>query len=544
MISKQEDRYFFAGDETPYRLLTSEHVEVRQAAGGKEFLEVRPEALREVARAAFHEVSFFFRSRHLQGWRDILGDPEASANDRFVAHTLLQNAVIAALGRLPSCQDTGTALIAAKRGHLVLTDGRDHHYLAEGIKATYHKDNLRYSQIAPVSMFEERNTGTNLPAGIDISLDEGDVYRFLFMAKGGGSANRTMLFQQNRTLLNEKSLQSFLEEKLPLLGTGGCPPYHLGIVIGGLSAEDNLKTLKLATAGELDHLAEAADGSGTPYRDRLWEQRVIEITRKIGLGAQYGGKYMALDARVIRLVRHAASLPVSIGISCSADRHIKGLICRDGVFLEQLEHEPLRYLAAAPNPGDEVSPVIDLDRPMDEVCRELAAYPVGSRLTLSGTLIVARDIAHAKIAEILAREGRLPDYFKNHPIFYAGPAKTPEGMASGSMGPTTAGRMDPYLPLFMAHGGSRITIAKGNRSSLACEACRQYCGFYLGSIGGAAAILAEENIVAMEVVDFPELGMEAVRKIKVKEFPVILVSDNQGNDLFSDIARRRSADKG
>ncbi len=520
-------------DTTPYRLLTKDYVST-SSFQGKAILQVAPEALELVAREAFREVAFFLRPGHLQNLKNILDDPEASDNDRFVAHTLLQNAVIAADGKLPGCQDTGTAIIIGKKGQHVYTGADDAEWLSKAVFKTYQQENLRYSQLAPISMFEEKNTGNNLPAQIDLYASSGDSYEFLFLAKGGGSANKTFLFQQTKSLLNEASLVKFIEDKVKYLGTSACPPYHLALVIGGTSAESCLKIVKEASAGYLDHLPTEGNAHGQAFRDREWEARVQKICQETGIGAQFGGKYFVHDVRVIRLPRHAASCPVGIGVSCSADRNIKAKITKDGIFIEELEHKPARFLPAQ-DPILEKPVEIDLDRPMPEILNELRKHPIKTRLKLSGTLIVARDVAHARIQQMLNEGKPMPDYFKNHPIYYAGPAKTPEGMPSGSFGPTTAGRMDPYVAPFMAKGGSLIMLAKGNRSPEVAASCKTFGGFYLGSIGGPAAILAKQNILSVEVVDFADLGMEAIRKIRIKDFPAFIVCDHQGNDFYSNI---------
>ncbi len=526
--------YPLGPDTTEYRLLTKDHVSVERF-GDREVLKVEPEALSLLAREAFTDVNFLLRPAHLAKLRLILDDPEASDNDRFVAGTLLKNAVIASQGKLPSCQDTGTAIVIGEKGERVWTGGDDEAALEEGIYRTYAEENLRYSQMAPLSMFEERNTGSNLPAQIDIhaaSGGHGDEYDFLFLAKGGGSANKTYLFQETKSLLNEKSLDKFLREKLFSLGTAACPPYHLAVVIGGTSAEATLKAVKLASAGYYDSLPSKGQGKGQAFRDREWAERITAMARESRIGAQFGGKYFVHDVRVLRLPRHAASCPVGIGVSCSADRNIKAKITRDGIFLEKLERNPGRFLEGA-NAGAEAEPVaIDLNRPMDAIRAELSKYPIKTRLSLSGPLIVARDVAHARIKQMLDAGGAMPQYFRDHPVYYAGPAKTPKGMASGSFGPTTAGRMDGYVDEFMAKGGSFLMLAKGNRSPVVREACAKHKGFYLGSIGGPAAILAQDNILKVEVVDFEELGMEAVRRIWVKDFPAFIVVDDKGNDFF------------
>ncbi|RYZ58802.1 MAG: fumarate hydratase, partial [Proteobacteria bacterium] len=461
-----------------------------------------------------------------------LEDPEASDNDRFVAHTLLQNAVIAAEGKLPSCQDTGTAIVIGKKGDSVFTGIDDAEALSSGIFKTYQNENLRYSQLAPLSMFEEKNTGSNLPAQIDIYSTYGNSYDFTFLAKGGGSANKSFLFQETKSLLNEEKLMKFLEEKISKLGTSACPPYHLAVVIGGPSAEAVLKTVKEASAKNLDNLPTEGNAYGQSYRDLEWEKRINKMCNEMGIGAQFGGKYFIHDVRVIRMMRHAASCPVGIGVSCSADRNVRGKITADGIFLEQLETNPAKFLPKV-NPTLEKPVEIDLDQPIDQVIAELSKYPVKTRLLLKGTLIVARDVAHARLQKMLDEGKPMPEYMKNHPIYYAGPAKTPEGMPSGSFGPTTAGRMDPYVAPFQAMGGSRIILAKGNRTQQVTDACKKYKGFYLGSIGGPAAILAKENIESVELVDFEDLGMEAIRKIKVKNFPAFIVVDDKGNDFYA-----------
>ncbi len=520
-------------DTTRYRLLTKDFVSAIEV-DGKPMLKVDPQGLELLAREALKDVSFFLRSEHLAKLRKIIDDPEASDNDRFVAHTLLQNAVIAADGKLPSCQDTGTAIVIGKKGQFVFTGADDASHLAKGIFKTYQQENLRYSQLAPLSMFEEKNTGSNLPAQIDLYATPGDSYEFLFLAKGGGSANKSYLYQQTKSLLNEKRLTEFVRDAVSSLGTSACPPYHLALVIGGTSAEACLKTVKEASAGYLDHLPTEGNSHGQAFRDLEWEKKVTEICRETGIGAQFGGKYFVHDVRVIRLPRHAASCPVGIGVSCSADRNIKGKITKDGIFLEQLETNPKQFLPAK-DPILSAPVEIDLDQPMEKILATLRQFPVTTRLKLRGTLIVARDVAHARILQMLESGQEMPEYFKNHPIYYAGPAKTPSGMPSGSFGPTTAGRMDPYVAPFMAKGGSLVMLAKGNRSAQVTDACKAYGGFYLGSIGGPAAILAKENILSVSVVDFEDLGMEAVRKIQVKDFPAFIVVDDKGNDFFANM---------
>ncbi len=500
---------------------------------GQSVTHVPSEALTLLAREAFADVSFLYRTGHLQQLRDILDDPEASKNDAYVALEMLKNAVIASEKIFPMCQDTGTATVVAKKGDRIFSGGgcSDEEAISRGIFETYTEKNLRYSQMAPLTLFEEKNTGCNLPAQIDIQSVSSSSYDFLFIAKGGGSANKSFLFQETKAILNHQSLLPFLKRKITDIGTSACPPYHLAIVIGGSSAETTLKTVKLASAGYLDTLPEEGNAYGRAFRDRTMEGEVLQMTREIGLGAQFGGKYFCHDVRVIRLPRHGASCPVGIGVSCSADRNIKGKITREGVFLEQLETEPARFL---PTPKtDEASGVaIDLNRPMDEILSELSNHPVGTRLSLSGEIIVARDIAHAKLAEEIKNGGDLPPYFKNRVIYYAGPAKTPKGHASGSFGPTTAGRMDPYVPIFQALGGSRIMLAKGNRSQKVTEACQKNKGFYLGSIGGPAARLGRDCITRAEVLAYEELGMEAIFSITVKDFPAFIIVDDKGNDFY------------
>ena len=520
-------------DDTKYRLLTKDHVSISEV-NGRKILNVKAEALSLLAEEALSDVSFYLRPSHLQKLVNILEDPEATSNDQFVAYTLIQNAVTAAGEELPSCQDTGTAIVMGKKGEDVYTGTNDAEHLSKGVFNTYQDKNLRFSQVVPLTMMDEKNTGTNLPAQIDIYSTQGNAYKFLFMAKGGGSANKTFLYQKTKALLTDANLKDFVKNTLMDLGTAACPPYHLALVVGGTSAESNLKTVKLASAGYLDHLPTSGNDGGRAFRDLEWEKIVKTLTEEAGIGAQFGGKYFAHDVRVIRLPRHAASNPVGIGVSCSADRNIKGKITEDGVFLEQLEKEPAKYLPATA-PHLEPAVEIDLDRPMEEVLAELTKYPVKTRLNLRGTLIVARDMAHARIMEMLEKGEEMPEYFKNHPIYYAGPAKTPKGKPSGSFGPTTAGRMDPYVAPFQAIGGSMIMLAKGNRSQQMIDACNKYGGFYLGSIGGPAAILAEENIKSVEVVDFPELGMEAVRKIKIVNFPAFIITDDKGNDFFQQL---------
>ncbi|WP_042368649.1 fumarate hydratase, partial [Streptacidiphilus neutrinimicus] len=521
-------------DDTPYRLITSEGVSTFEA-NGRTFLQVEPEALRLLAAEAMHDISHYLRPAHLAQLRRILDDPEASPNDKFVALDLLKNANIAAAGVLPMCQDTGTAIVMGKRGQGVLTSGGDEEALSRGVYDAYTKLNLRYSQMAPLTMWDEKNTGSNLPAQIELYATDGDAYKFLFMAKGGGSANKSFLFQETKAVLNEASMMAFLEQKIRSLGTAACPPYHLAIVVGGTSAEYALKTAKYASAHYLDTLPTEGSPSGHGFRDLELEKKVFELTQKLGIGAQFGGKYFCHDVRVVRLPRHGASLPVAIAVSCSADRQAVAKITAEGVFLEQLERDPARFLPDTTDEhlSDDVVNV-DLNRPMDEIRAELTKHPVKTRLSLTGTLVVARDIAHAKIKERLDAGDGMPQYLKDHPVYYAGPAKTPEGYASGSFGPTTAGRMDSYVDQFQAAGGSMVMLAKGNRSQQVTDACGKHGGFYLGSIGGPAARLAQDCIKKVEVLEYAELGMEAVWRIEVEDFPAFIVVDDKGNDFFTD----------
>jgi fumarate hydratase class I len=524
-------------DDTAYRRLDVDAVALDHFAGAR-IVKVAPEALTLLAREAFIDCQHLLRPSHLAQLRAILDDAEASANDKFVAFDLLKNANIAAGKVLPMCQDTGTAIVIGKKGQQVWTGGDDAASLSAGIRRTYTETNLRYSQLAPLSMYEEVNTGDNLPAQIDLFAEPGEEYKFLFIAKGGGSANKSFLYQQTKAVLNPTALLRFLDEKIRTLGTAACPPYHLAIVIGGTSAEMNLKTVKLASCRYLDSLPPHGNRRGQAYRDRDLEEEVLELTRRLGIGAQFGGKYFCHDVRVVRLPRHGASLPIGIGVSCSADRQILGKITADGVFLEELETDPARFLPeidGAVLGGEAVA--IDLARPMDEIRRALSRYPIRTRLSLNGPLIVARDIAHAKLQERLDRGEELPDYFKRHPIYYAGPAKTPEGYASGSFGPTTAGRMDSYVDALMAKGGSFVTLAKGNRGPEVRAACKKYGGFYLGSVGGPAARLARDCIRKVEIVEYPELGMEAIWRIEVVDFPAFIVIDDKGNDFFAALDR-------
>jgi fumarate hydratase class I len=528
-------------DTTEYRLVTSAGVDVVDGPGGRTFLTVAPEAMTALTAEAMHDIAHFLRPAHLQQLRNIIDDPAASPNDRFVALDLLRNANIAAGGVLPMCQDTGTAIVMGKRGRHVLTDGADEEAIARGVYDAYTTLNLRYSQLAPLTMWEERNTGSNLPAQIEIYADDPDghpdAYKFLFMAKGGGSANKSYLYQETKTLLNPTRMMQFLEEKLRLIGTAACPPYHLAVVIGGTSAEFALKTAKYASAKYLDALPTSGSMTAHGFRDIELEAEVLELTRQFGIGAQFGGRYFCHDVRVIRLPRHGASCPVAIAVSCSADRQALGKITPEGVFLEQLERDPARFLpdVEIEDSGEVIR--VDLNRPMADIRAELAKYPVKTRLSLSGPLVVARDIAHAKIASQLDAGGTMPDYLRDHAVYYAGPAKTPEGYASGSFGPTTAGRMDSYVAQFQRAGGSLVMLAKGNRSKQVTDACAEYGGFYLGSIGGPAARLAQDCIKHVEVLEFPELGMEAVWKIEVEDFPAFIVVDDKGNDFFAEVTK-------
>src|SRR6266540_2974838 len=523
-------------DATSYQRLSSDGVTARSSFG-RNFLEIEPQVLTLLTSAAMHDIAHLLRPAHLRQLRSILDDPEASPNDRYVARDLLKNACIAAGGVLPMCQDTGTAIVMGKRGQDVLTDGRDGEHIARGVYDAYTRLNLRYSQLAPLTMWDERNTGTNLPAQIELYATAGGEYTFLFMAKGGGSANKSFLYQETKAVLNPASMLAFLEEKIRSLGTAACPPYHLAIVVGGTSAEYALKTAKYASARYLDTLPGAGTGAGHGFRDSELEQQVLEITRRTGIGAQFGGKYFCHDVRVIRLPRHGASCPVAIAVSCSADRQALAKITAEGVFLEELEREPARFLpdttaAHLSEAGDVVR--IDLNRPMAEIRAELSRLPVKTRLSLSGPLVVARDIAHAKIKERLDAGEGMPSYLKDHAVYYAGPAKTPSGYASGSFGPTTAGRMDAYVDQFQAAGGSFVMLAKGNRSAKVTAACKEHGGFYLGSIGGPAARLAQDCIKSVDVIEYAELGMEAIWKIEVEDFPAFVVVDDKGNDFFTD----------
>jgi fumarate hydratase class I len=522
-------------DSTQYRQLSPDGVG-RARAFGKEFLEVEPAALSLLTETAMHDIAHLLRPGHLRQLRSILDDPQASPNDRYVARDLLQNACIAAGGVLPMCQDTGTAIVMGKRGQQVLTDGRDEEHIARGVYDAYTKLNLRYSQLAPLTMWDEKNTGSNLPAQIELYATAGEQYKFLFMAKGGGSANKSYLYQETKAVLSPAAMATFLEEKIRSLGTAACPPYHLAIVVGGTSAEFALKTAKYASARYLDTLPTEGSLGAHGFRDLELEQQVLEITRRAGIGAQFGGKYFCHDVRVIRLPRHGASCPVAIAVSCSADRQALGKITRDGVFLERLETDPAQYLPETDETDLDADVVrVDLNRPMQEIRAELSKYPIKTRLSLTGPLVVARDIAHAKISERLASGESMPSYLRDHAVYYAGPAKTPQGYPSGSFGPTTAGRMDSYVDAFQAAGGSLVMLAKGNRSAAVTAACQKHGGFYLGSIGGAAARLARDCITKVDVLEYPELGMEAVWKIEVRDFPAFIVVDDKGNDFFADV---------
>ncbi|MBT4302407.1 MAG: fumarate hydratase [Actinobacteria bacterium] len=523
-------------DTTNFRQLATDGVRQVTGPNGRTFLEVDDEAIRFLTATAMRDMAHLLRPAHLAQVAAILADPEASTNDRFVATELLQNACIAAGGVLPSCQDTGTAIVSAKKGQQILTTGDDKKAISHGVYDTYQTSNLRYSQLAPLDMFTERNTSNNLPAQIEIEAVPGEAYKFLFIAKGGGSANKSFLYQETKALLNPENLEKFLDEKLKSLGTSACPPYHLAVVIGGTSAEHTLKTAKYASTHYLDHLPTQGSESGHAFRDLDWEERILEMTRNFGIGAQFGGKYFCHDVRVVRLPRHGASNPVAIAVSCSADRQVLGKITAQGVFLEQLEEDPAHYLPEVTE-QDLTSQVvaINLDQPMEDIRAELSRHPVTTRLALTGTLVVARDIAHAKISELLEDGQPMPDYLKNHPVYYAGPAKTPAGYASGSFGPTTAGRMDAYVERFQAAGGSLVMLAKGNRSAQVTEACARYGGFYLGSIGGPAARLAKDCIKKVEVLEYPELGMEAVWRIEVEDFPAFIVVDDKGGDFYNEV---------
>ena len=538
-----EDLLPIGADETPWRLLTTEGVRTVEGPGGRQFLEVDDEAMRTLTETAMHDIAHYLRPAHLAQLRKILDDPEASNNDKFVALDLLKNAKIPAGGVLPMCQDTGTAIVMGKRGQHVLTGGTDERAISRGVYDAYTRLNLRYSQMAPLTMWDERNTGSNLPAQIELYADTAPgheaAYKFLFMAKGGGSANKSYLYQETKAILNPTGLMRFLDEKLRSLGTAACPPYHLAIVIGGTSAEFALKTAKYASTKYLDTLPTEGSMTGHGFRDTALEEQVLELTRQFGIGAQFGGKYFCHDVRVIRLPRHGASLPVAMSVSCSADRQCLAKITPEGVFIEALERDPVHFMPDTTHGQLESSDVVEIDlrKPMAEVLAELSKYPVKTRLSLNGTVIVGRDIAHAKIKERLDRGEEMPQYLKDHPIYYAGPAKTPVGMPSGSFGPTTAGRMDSYVDQFQAAGGSMIMLAKGNRSKAVTDACASHGGFYLGSIGGPAARLAQDCITSVELLEYPELGMEAIWKIEVKDFPAFIVVDDKGNDFFADVSK-------
>ncbi|MDG1669251.1 MAG: fumarate hydratase [Akkermansiaceae bacterium] len=531
-----QDPFPLGPDETEYEHLSSDFVSVSEFEG-QEILKIDPEALSLLSNEAIKAISFKLRTSHLKQVAAILDDPDASENDVMVALMLLKNASIAVNGILPACQDTGTAIVMGKKGENVRTGVDDAEHLSKGIHKTYQEENLRYSQTAPLSMYEEVNTKTNLPAQIDLYATEGSAYKFLFITKGGGSANKTFLYQQTKALLNPKTLREFCIEKMKSLGTAACPPYHLAFVIGGTSAETCLKTVKMASTRYYDELPTSGNEHGRAFRDTELEAELLECARQVGIGAQFGGKYFALDVRVIRLPRHGASCPVGLGVSCSADRQARAKITKDGLFLEKLETNPAQFIPEKYQDWKFQGVEIDLDQGMEKTLETLSKYPVTTALSLSGTIIVARDSAHAKLKEILEEKGNFPDYFKQYPVYYAGPAKTPEGYPSGSFGPTTAGRMDPYVDLFQENGASMVMLAKGNRSQMVTDACKKHGGFYLGSAGGPAALLAKEHIKSQEVVDFPELGMEAVWKIKVENFPAFILVDDKGNDFFKQISQ-------
>ena len=536
-----QDPFPMSKDTTEYYLLTKDHVSVSEFEG-KEVLKISQEGLTLMAQTAFRDVEFLLRPEHQEQVAKILTDPEASDNDKYVALTFLRNSEISAKGILPFCQDTGTAIIMGKKGQQVWTEGNDEEALSRGVYNTFINENLRYSQNAPLNMYDEVNTGTNLPAQIDLYAVQGNEYKFLCVAKGGGSANKTYLYQETKALLTPEKLEAFLTEKMKSLGTAACPPYHLAFVIGGTSAEANLKTVKLASTKYYDNLPTEGNEFGRAFRDIEMEEKLKIASEKLGLGAQFGGKYFAHDVRVIRLPRHGASCPVGMGVSCSADRNIKAKINKEGIWIEKMEDNPTRLIPESMREAGEGGGVrIDLNRPMPEILAELSKYPVSTRLSLNGTIIVGRDIAHAKLKERIDRGEGLPQYIKDHPIYYAGPAKTPEGYASGSMGPTTAGRMDSYVDLFQSHGGSMIMLAKGNRSQQVTDACQKHGGFYLGSIGGPAAILAQNSIKSLECVEYPELGMEAIWKIEVEDFPAFILVDDKGNDFFKVVTQPNCA---
>jgi fumarate hydratase class I len=530
---KFQEMFPLKDDLTEYRQLPTEHITVSRF-GEIEFLKIEPEALTKLAEKAFTDVAHLLRPSHLKLLAKILDDPDASSNDRYVALEMLKNASISADGIFPMCQDTGTAIIMGKKGQQVWTGYSDEEALSKGVFNAYARNNLRYSQNAPLTMLEEKNTGCNLPAQIDLFATQGDAYKFLFIAKGGGSANKTYLYQETKAVLTPEKLIDFMTTKMRTLGTAACPPYHLAFVVGGTSAETTLKTVKLASAGYLDGLPTKGSETGHAFRDTDLEAKLLSVSRQLGIGAQFGGKYFCHDVRVVRLPRHGASCPIGLGVSCSADRNIKAKITRDGLFLERLETDPAKYLPQ-PTGGEEKVVRIDLNRPMHTIRSELSQYPVATRLLLNGKIIVARDIAHAKLNEKLQRGEGLPQYVKDHPIYYAGPAKTPEGFPSGSFGPTTAGRMDPYVPVFQEHGASLVMLAKGNRSRIVTDSCKKFGGFYLGSIGGPAARLGKECISAVDLVAYPELGMEAIYQITVKDFPAFIIVDDKGNDFFENL---------
>ena len=519
-------------DETEYYLLTKDHVTVSKFEG-ETIIKIEPEGLTKLAHTAIRDTSFMLRTEHVKQVAAILDDPEASENDKYVALSLLRNAEVSAKGVLPFCQDTGTATIVAKKGQKIWTGGNDEEALSKGVYKTYTEENLRYSQTIPLDMYKEKNSGTNLPAQIDIYATDGDEYKFLFIAKGGGSANKATLYQETKALLNPEKLENFLVEKLKSLGTAACPPYHVAFVIGGTSAESCLKTVKLASAKYLDYLPTKGNDGGQAFRDIELENKILNAAYKLGIGAQFGGKYFALDIRIVRLPRHGASCPVGMGVSCAADRNIKAKINKDGIWIEKMESNPGKFIPEKYRKADESGgATIDLNQPMKKILAEISKHSVGTRLSLNGTIIVGRDIAHAKLKERIDNGEGLPQYIKDHPIYYAGPAKTPKGMPAGSFGPTTAGRMDSYVDLFQSLGGSLIMIAKGNRSQAVTDACKKYGGFYLGSIGGPAALLAKENITNVELLEYPELGMEAIYKIDVKDFPAFILVDDKGNDFY------------
>lgn len=533
-----QDPFPLGKEKTEYYLLTKEYVSVEKF-GDKEMLKVQPEGLTALARTAMRDCNFLLRPEHQKQVAHILADPEASDNDKFVAITMLRNAEIAAKGVLPFCQDTGTATVYAKKGNNVWTDGSDEEALSKGIYETYTQENLRYSQNAALNMYDEVNTGTNLPAQIDLVASHGDEYKFLFIAKGGGSANKSYLFQETKALLNPVSLEKFMVEKMKTLGTAACPPYHIAFVVGGTSADATMKAVKLASTKYYDELPTTGNELGRAFRDVELEEKILKAAQESGFGAQFGGKYYAHDIRIIRLSRHGASCFVGMAVSCSADRNIKGKINKDGIWVEKLEDNPGQYIPEEyRQQGESAAVKIDLNRPMSEILKTLSQYPVSTRLSLTGTIIVGRDIAHAKLKERIDAGLGLPQYVKDHPIYYAGPAKTPKGMPSGSFGPTTAGRMDSYVDLFQSHGGSMVMIAKGNRSQQVTDACKKYGGFYLGSIGGPAAILAQDSIKNVEVLEYPELGMEAIWKIDVVDFPAFILVDDKGNDFFQLIKKQ------